>query len=385
MTLCISENAISVHSTGRHTWKTHESGRKISTRGALLPSLWWLGKQGQCARLSPAFDPASGPAESQRPMAATGAVCPSLARASPRWRERERGAACCSLAPATTPRSARLSSSRWRSDMTHPWRQGRRLPTNPRCSQAEVMENSTVDDDEACELVRGTDVVIGQGDDDSVRAYLLEAVKNNNGTCVLLLSDIFGFEDSATRDFAYRIACHGYNVLVPDLFRGNPWKKTLPMDGFQAWLAEQAPERVAGDIETCRKWLVDDFLEAAASKKLGVVGFCYGGGRLVETLARDAGAGACFCAGVCFYGSRMDASLGARIAAPVLFVCGDGDPLCPVETVRELERQASGARAAVYAGRGHGFAHRPESLEDDGDAEDAFALMKSWLHDHLLA
>ena len=154
------------------------------------------------------------------------------------------------------------------------------------------------------------------------------------------------------------------SVLVPDLFRGNPWKKSLPMDGFQAWLAEQAPERVAGDIETCRKWLVEDFLAAAASKKLGVVGFCYGGGRLVETLARDADA--CFCAGVCFYGSRMDASLGARIAAPVLFVCGDGDPLCPVETVRELERTATGAKAAVYAGRGHGFAHRPESLEDDG-------------------
>jgi carboxymethylenebutenolidase len=29
--------------------------------------------------------------------------------------------------------------------------------------------------------------------------------------------------------------------------------------------------------------------------------------------------------GVCFYGSRMDASLGDRIAAPVLFVCGDGE------------------------------------------------------------
>ncbi|BAS94145.1 Os05g0429500, partial [Oryza sativa Japonica Group] len=43
-----------------------------------------------------------------------------------------------------------------------------------------------------------------------VRAYLLKAVKNNNGTGVLLLSDVFGFEDSATRDFAYRVACHGY-------------------------------------------------------------------------------------------------------------------------------------------------------------------------------
>jgi carboxymethylenebutenolidase len=31
------------------------------------------------------------------------------------------------------------------------------------------------------------------------------------------------------------------------------------------------------------------------------------------------------------------------------------------------------------------FAHRPESLEDDGDAENAFALMKSWLHEHMLS
>ena len=96
---------------------------------------------------------------------------------------------------------------RWRCTVvTHA--RSRRLQ-GPRCSQAEVA-SSTVDDDEACELVRGTDVVIGQGDDESVRAYLLEAVKNNNGTCVLFLSDVFGFEDSATRDFAYRIACHGY-------------------------------------------------------------------------------------------------------------------------------------------------------------------------------
>ncbi|KQK06102.1 carboxymethylenebutenolidase homolog isoform X1 [Brachypodium distachyon] len=317
-------------------------------------------------------------------VAAAGAVCPSIPCSSG-------GAACCSLhvvAPAPSTRSTRSLSSppcrdRSAAFVAHPRSRSRRL-REPRCSQAEMASSgTTVDDDEACELVRGTDLVIGQGDDESVRAYLLEAVKNNNGTCVLLLSDIFGFEDSATRDFAYRVACHGYNVLVPDLFRGDPWKKSLPMDGLEAWLGTQAPERVAGDIETCRKWLVEEFLAAAESKKLGVVGFCYGGGRLVETLARDADS-CFFSAGVCFYGSRMDASLGPRIAAPVLFVCGDGDPLCPVETVRELERGA-GCRAVVYAGRGHGFAHRPESLEDDADAEDAFARMKAWLHEHLLA
>ncbi|RLM99228.1 hypothetical protein C2845_PM06G20860 [Panicum miliaceum] len=312
--------------------------------------------------------------------AAVAAARPSsLPRASSPRRGRL-GRACSFRRAARSARPATLVSSEPGHCSRSRRRQGR-----PLCSQAEVA-GATVDDDEACELVSGSDLVIGEGED-SVRAYLFKAVKNNNGTGILLLSDVFGFEDSATRDFAYRVACNGYNVLVPDLFRGDPWKPSAPFDedGFARWLAGQAPARVSGDIDACTRWLVDEFKAAGVSRKLGVVGFCYGGARLVEALARDADAESCFSAGVCFYGSRMDASLGGRVAAPVLFVCGDGDPLCPVETVRELERRARGARAAVYAGWGHGFAHRPQSVEEDADAEDAFNAMRWWLHDHLLA
>lgn len=67
-------------------------------------------------------------------------------------------------------------------------------------------------DDEACELVSGFELNLGEGAD-SVRASLFKAVKNNNETGVLLLSDVFGFEDSATRDFAYRVACNGYKYV----------------------------------------------------------------------------------------------------------------------------------------------------------------------------
>ncbi|GKB64738.1 hypothetical protein Tco_0920924, partial [Tanacetum coccineum] len=74
------------------------------------------------------------------------------------------------------------------------------------CSQVQIQDDT---DEEACELVNGVELSIGEGSD-SVAAYLLTAVKNNNGTGILLLSDIFGFEDSSTRDFAYRIACNGY-------------------------------------------------------------------------------------------------------------------------------------------------------------------------------
>ncbi|KAF8779426.1 hypothetical protein HU200_002696 [Digitaria exilis] len=319
---------------------------------------------------------------------APAAVAAARPSSLPRASSPRRGRACSfrRAAPSARRPTALVSSV---TQETGQYSRSQPRRGRPLCSQAEVA-SSTVYDDDACELVSGSDLVIGDGDD-SFSAYLFNAVKNNNGTGILLLSDIFGFQDSATRDFAYRVACSGYNVLVPDLFRGNPWKPIQPFDdeSFARWLSGHAPARVSGDIDACTRWLVDEFKAAGVSKtKLGVIGFCYGGGRLVEALARDGEADAesrCFSAGVCFYGSRMDASLGDRVAAPVLFVCGDGDPLCDVETVRELERRARGAKAAVYAGRGHGFAHRPQSEEEDADAEDAFNAMRRWLHDHLLA
>ena len=63
--------------------------------------------------------------------------------------------------------------------------------------------------DEACELVNGTELTI-EDEGEVIPAYLFTAVKNNTGTGILLLSDIFGFHDSATTDFAYRVACNGY-------------------------------------------------------------------------------------------------------------------------------------------------------------------------------
>lgn len=79
------------------------------------------------------------------------------------------------------------------------------------CSLLKVEENER--DEEACELVSGSELSLGEGPD-QIRAYLFKAVKNNNGTGILLLSDIFGFEDSSTRDFAYRVACNGYKYII---------------------------------------------------------------------------------------------------------------------------------------------------------------------------
>lgn len=147
---------------------------------------------------------------------------------------------------------------------------------------------------------------------------------------------------------------------------------------FEEWLSRQEPQRIAKDISTSTKWLVDEFVAAGISKKLGIIGFCFGGGRVIEVLARDQGA--CFGTGVSFYGTRMYSSQAANIKVPVLLITGDKDPLCPVVVLKELESSIGrGSRVVVFEGRGHGFAHQPESAEEDSDAEQAFMLLRNWL------
>ncbi|KFK22092.1 hypothetical protein AALP_AAs66639U000200 [Arabis alpina] len=239
-------------------------------------------------------------------------------------------------------------------------------------------EEEEEEEDESCELVNGTELSI-----DGVEAYLLTAVKNNNGTGLLLLSDIFGFQDSSTRDFAYRVACNGYNVLVPDLFRGDPWSKTRPESEFEEWRKEQDPNRIRQDTTALTKWMVEEFAAAGISKKLGVMGFCFGGGRVVDVLAADKNG--YFSTGVSFYGTRIDSAVAGEVKVPVLFITGDKDPLCQVDGLHEIEEKiGGGSKVVVFEGRGHGFVHRPETVEDDRDADEAFALMRNWLHHHLI-
>ncbi|CAN1293886.1 Carboxymethylenebutenolidase homolog [Linum perenne] len=263
------------------------------------------------------------------------------------------------------------------------------IGTGRAISRSLVDTEDNVGNEEACELVNGVEISIGEdgdGDgDDTINAYLCTAIKNNNGTGIVLLSDIFGFEDSATRDFAYRVACNGYNVLVPDLYRGDPWSNDRPSNNLQAWIANQDPDRIAKDIATSAKWMSDEFLAAGISKKLGLIGFCYGGGRVVEVLSKDQGN--CFGIGISFYGTRIDTSLVRKLNVPVLFISGDSDPLCSLSVLKEIESNIgdySKSKVVIFEGRGHGFVHRPSSAEEDKDAEEAFVMLRSWLNDGLV-
>jgi carboxymethylenebutenolidase len=136
--------------------------------------------------------------------------------------------------------------------------------------------------------------------------------------------------------------CVFCSVLVPDLFRGNPWSKQKSKEQFEERRATHPPDRLENDIDTSTDWLSHAlFEEGAVTKGLGIVGFCFGGGKGIQALARDTKCRTT--TGVIYYGTRFDPALAVQIKVPLLLITGDKDPSSPVD-VRPVIRMDSMSR-----------------------------------------
>jgi dienelactone hydrolase len=106
---------------------------------------------------------------------------------------------------------------------------------------------------------------------------------------VLLLTDIYGFENDDTRALAEKIAfeCQPVVVMVPDLFRGKPWKGPstagLNEDGltYEGWRAQHDDLRISVDIRAAAACLRERY----AVSSVVVWGTCFGGGKTLEAAA----------------------------------------------------------------------------------------------------
>jgi len=102
---------------------------------------------------------------------------------------------------------------------------------------------------------------------------------------VLLLTDVYGAFNEDTTVLAETIAfeCQPVVVMIPDLFRGNPW--TGPTDGvneqgqtYEEWRATHSDLRVSVDIRAAAACLRETY----GVSSVVVFGTCYGGGRALE-------------------------------------------------------------------------------------------------------
>lgn len=223
------------------------------------------------------------------------------------------------------------------------------------------------------------------------QCFAVRGEASHNGA-VLMLSDIYGAAEADNLAVAARIAdATRTTVYVPDIFRGTPWSKADEPGtaAFEAW-RESIPEEWPRKVGLA----VGAFVAQNGVAALGTVGFCFGGGKLVDLLAEapprspqsEPLQAPAHVGGVAFYGTRIDAAQLARVKSPLKLFLAEGDPLVPPEKREELARVADEVtertgvfcEARVFTGQPHGFAHQ-KGVGDAAEAEEALALACDFL------
>ena len=164
---------------------------------------------------------------------------------------------------------------------------------------------------------------------------------------IVLLQEIFGVTDQL-KGVARRYAGQGYEVAIPALFDRRAKGAVIPFDeaprGRDLMMASELDETMA-DIDAAVRAL------AANGGKVGVIGFCWGGGlalRAAQVLDIDGA--------VAFYGTRLPQYLDRPLRAPLLGHFGSRDEHVPVEMLEQAKSALPEMEIRMYEA-GHAFAN----------------------------
>lgn len=216
-------------------------------------------------------------------------------------------------------------------------------------------------------------------------AAVLEA-PSGRGPGVVIVHDAFGLSED-TRNIARRFADKGYVALAPDLYSRGGVRKCVT-GVFRALLGQSGV--AIDDLLAAR-----DFLAAheKVTGKVGIVGFCMGGGFALLLSPKGFGASAPF------YGitpKKVDEVLEG--ACPIVASYGKNDPTL-IGAGKKVEKVLSEKGIAhdikTYPGASHGFANalpsgpagafvRVTGMGWRGEqAEDAFGRVFDFFGEHL--
>jgi carboxymethylenebutenolidase len=199
--------------------------------------------------------------------------------------------------------------------------------------------------------IKGEHLEFG-GPQGPVKAYLARPAKlgrKDKVPGVLVIHENRGLNEHI-EDVARRAALAGFLALAPDglsVAGGAPRDQEAARDLF----AKTDGARIAGDVLAGVPWLAAD---ASSNGKLGVVGFCYGGGLALRAAVETVGVDAA----VCFYGRQLSAEDTRRLKVPILLnYAGDDERVnAGIADFRAaLDASKVPYSLNMYPGTQHGF------------------------------
>jgi carboxymethylenebutenolidase len=180
-------------------------------------------------------------------------------------------------------------------------------------------------------------------------------------------------------DVARRLAVDGFLALAPDAL--------TPLGGYPG--NDDRGRELQRQRD--REKMTQDFIAAAklldgherSTGKVGVVGFCFGGGMVNQLAVRIPDV---IDAGVPFYGSQPDAADVAKIKAPLLIQNAELDRrILAGAPAFEAALQENNVpfESHVYPGTNHGFHNDTTPRYDDAAAKLAWQRTIAWFKKHL--
>ena len=212
-----------------------------------------------------------------------------------------------------------------------------------------------------------------------VRGYLVRPAKATGKLpAVVVVHENRGL-NPYIEDVARRVAKAGFIALAPD---GLSSVGGYPGDDDKGRELQQGvdPEKLMNDFFAAIEWLMK---HDASTGKVGIVGFCYGGGVANAAAVAYPELGAA----VSFYGRQPRSEDVPRIKAPVQIHYGELDTrINEGWPAYEQALKAAGAtyEAFIYAGANHGFHNDSTPRYDEADAKLAWDRTIGWFRRYLV-
>jgi carboxymethylenebutenolidase len=191
----------------------------------------------------------------------------------------------------------------------------------------------------------GTTIELKAADGHKLAAYTAGSADAHAG--IVVIQEIFGV-NSHIRDMADRFAAAGYSVIAPALF--DRAERGVELGYTPDDIAKGRDYRMKLDD----KGVMED-VEAAAKhlggKKLGIVGYCFGGTVAFWGATRSHS----FAAASGWYGGGIAGTRDEKPNCPLQLHFGETDASIPMSDVDAIRGAQPKAEIFVYKGAGHGF------------------------------
>ena len=220
------------------------------------------------------------------------------------------------------------------------------------------------------------EVMIPNGAPKLLPAYVARPSASGRHPAIVVVNEIFGIH-AYIKDICRRLAQLGYATVAPDIFyrSGANLPAMTDFNEIRAIVAQASTEQVDGDIRAASGWLKQQ--PFADAQKIGITGFCYGGGVVWRAAMGDPDVRA----GVAWYGPiKPLIARAGEVKVPVLGLYGALDQGIAPDDVRAMGAALgaagkTGSSVHIYPDAGHGFHADYRSSYNEADAKDGWARM----------